>query len=36
MVLYSGFRHMTERAGLVKMTDFLSEVKHLESDPGKA
>ncbi|PVD37931.1 hypothetical protein C0Q70_00533 [Pomacea canaliculata] len=30
----SALRHMTERAGLVKMTDFLSEVKHLESDPA--
>ena len=27
-------RHMTERAGLGKMSDFFSEVKHLDTEPG--
>ncbi|XP_076459627.1 sorting nexin-29-like [Babylonia areolata] len=30
----SALRHMTEKAGLGKMTDFFSEVKHLESEPA--
>ena len=34
-VIISTFRHMTERAGLGKMTDFFSEVKNLDTEPGK-
>ena len=28
-------RHMTERAGLTKVTDLFSDIKRLESDQGR-
>ncbi|KAK7113455.1 sorting nexin-29-like [Littorina saxatilis] len=30
----SALRHMTERAGLGKMSDFFSEVKHMDTEPA--
>ena len=39
LMLTSGYlcvdRHVTERAGLGKVTDFFSEVKHFDSEPGR-